>query len=216
MDGGCQIWESSFQKISMDYLLFFNSGFFRWVVLPVLIFVARIMDVSLGTVRLIFVSRGFKFLAPVVGFFEVLIWILAMGQIMQNLANPVCYIAYAGGFAMGNFVGIHIAEKLSLGVVLVRVITDKDSSELVKSLKAENYGVTTIEGQGVSGEVKIVFTIVPRKEVRRVIDLVKQFNPQSFYSVEEIGLVEKGIFPTRKRWRDSSFLGLLRPFRKGK
>jgi len=200
----------------MDNLLLFGSGFFTWVVLPVLIFVARILDVSLGTVRLVFVSRGFKYLAPLVGFFEVLIWILAMGQIMQHLTNPVCYIGYAGGFAMGNFVGIHIAEKLSLGVVLVRVVTDKNASGLIESLKAGNYGVTSIDGHGISGEVKVIFTIVPRKEVRRVVDLVKKFDLQAFYSVEEVGFVEKGVFPVRRNWRDSSFLGLLRPFRKGK
>ena len=92
-----------------------ESHFFAWVVLPILIFLARICDVSLGTVRLIFVSRGFKYLAPVIGFFEVLIWILAMTQIMQNLTNPICYLGYAGGFATGNYIGILIAEKLSLG-----------------------------------------------------------------------------------------------------
>ena len=200
----------------MDSLLLFGSGFFTWFVLPVLIFVARILDVSLGTVRLVFVSRGFKYLAPLVGFFEVLIWILAMGQIMQHLTNPVCYIAYAGGFATGNFVGICIAEKLSLGVVLVRVVTDKDASGLIESLKSGNYGVTSIDGHGISGEVKVIFTIVPRKEVRRVVDLVKKFDLQAFYSVEEVGFVEKGVFPARKNWRDHNFLGLIRPFRKGK
>ena len=201
----------------MDNLLLFSSaGVFRWFVLPVLIFVARILDVSLGTVRLIFVSRGFKFLAPAVGFFEVLIWILAIGQIMQNLTNPVCYIAYAGGFAMGNFVGIYIAEKLSLGMVLVRVVTDKEASGLIESLKSENYGVTSIDGHGVSGEVKVIFTIVPRKEVRGVVELVNKFDPKAFYSVEEVGFVEKGVFPARKNWRDYGLLSLLWPFRKGK
>lgn len=200
----------------MGNLSLFESGFFTWVVIPVLIFIARILDVSLGTVRLIFVSRGFKFLAPLIGFFEVLIWILAMSQIMRNLTNPVCYIAYAGGFAMGNFVGIHIAEKLSLGVVLVRVVTDKNASGLIESLKGENYGVTSIDGHGVSGQVKIIFTIVPRKEVRRVVDLVKKFDSQAFYSVEEVGFVEKGIFPMRKDLQNSTFLGTLRPFKKGK
>jgi uncharacterized protein YebE (UPF0316 family) len=200
----------------MDSVLLFGSGLFTWIVLPILIFVARILDVSLGTVRLIFVSRGFKLLAPAVGFFEVLIWILAIGQIMQHLTNPVCYIAYAGGFATGNFVGICIAEKLSLGVVLVRVVTGKNTAGLIESLKAGNYGVTSIDGHGTSGEVKVIFTIVPRKEVRSVVDLVKGFDLQAFYSVEEIGFVEKGVFPVRKNWRDSGFLGLLRPFRKGK
>ncbi|MCK5000444.1 MAG: hypothetical protein KAS23_12960, partial [Anaerohalosphaera sp.] len=100
--------------------LLLSVDVYGWFVLPLLIFLARVVDVSMGTVRIVFVSRGFKFLAPVMGFFEVLIWILAISQIMQNLNNPACYVAYAGGFAMGNFVGMWIAEKLTLGVVLVR------------------------------------------------------------------------------------------------
>jgi len=187
-----------------------------WFILPSLIFIARIIDVSMGTVRVIFISRGLKYLAPVVGFFEILIWLLAIGQIMKNLSNPACYIAYAGGFAMGNYVGIYIAEKLSLGIVLIRVVTKRDAQTLVEYLKAENYGVTSVDGHGTVGQVKVVFTIVPRREVRRAVDLIKKFNPQAFYSIEEVGFVEKGIFPFRKGWRDFNLLRLVRPFRKGK
>lgn len=200
----------------MNDLLFANSEIYTWIVLPLLIFAARVLDVSLGTVRVIFISRGLKYLAPIVGFFEILIWLLAIGQIMQNLSNPACYIAYAGGFAMGNFVGICIAEKLSLGLVMIRVVTKMDAAPLVEFLKAENYGVTSVDGHGTSGEVKVIFTIVPRREVRSVVDLIKRFNPQAFYSIEEVGLAEKGIFPDRKNWRDFNLLGFLRPFRKGK
>jgi len=200
----------------MDNLLFFDSGLYTWFVLPSLIFIARVVDVSMGTVRVIFVSRGLKYLAPIVGFFEILIWLLAIGQIMKNLSNPVCYVAYAGGFAMGNYVGIRIAEKLSLGVVLIRVVSKKDALPLVECLKSESYGVTSVDGHGTSGEVKVVFTIVPRRELQGVVDLIKQFNPQAFYSVEEVGFVEKGVFPLKKGWQDSALLRLLRPFRKGK
>lgn len=200
----------------MEDFVFSHSWLYPWIVLPSLIFIARIFDVSLGTVRVIFVSRGLKYLAPVVGFFEILVWLLAIGQIMKNLSNPACYIAYAGGFAMGNFVGIHIAEKLSLGLVMIRVITGKDASALVEYLKAENYGVTSVDGQGASGQVKVIFTIVPRREVDSVVRLIKKFNPNAFYSIGEVGLVERGVFPLRKSWRDSGLLWIFRPFRKGK
>lgn len=193
-----------------------NSGFYAWFLLPLLIFLARIADVSIGTVRVIFVARGLKYVAPIVGFFEILIWLLAIGQIMKNLSNPACYIAYAGGFAMGNFVGIWIAEKLSLGVVLIRVVTKKDASELVGYLKSAEYGVTSVDGHGTGGEVKVVFTIVPRREAQSVVELIKRFNPKAFYSIEEVGFVERGIFPAK---RSGDFFGLsklLAPFRKGK
>jgi uncharacterized protein YebE (UPF0316 family) len=196
----------------MSDLLLSNSAFYIWVVLPLLIFIARIADVSLGTVRVIFITRGLKYLAPIVGFFEILIWLMAIGQIMRNLSNPLCYIAYASGFATGNYFGILIAEKLSLGVVLIRVITSKDASELLEYLKSAEYGVTSVDAQGSAGKVQVVFTIVQRREVTGVVNLIKQFNPKAFYTIEEVGFVEEGIFPTRKNWLSSVF----RSLRKGK
>ena len=200
----------------MESQLIANSGFYMWIVLPFLIFLARVLDVSLGTVRVIFISRGFKYLSPLIGFFEILIWLLAIGQIMKNLSNPACYIAYAGGFAMGNYVGIRIADRLSLGVVLIRVVTKEDASQLVELLKSANYGVTSVDGHSTAGQVKMVFTIVPRKEIKRVADLIRKFNPKAFYSIEEVSFVEKGIFPARKTWGNSGLSKFFRPFRKGK
>jgi len=193
-----------------------DFNLYAWVLLPALIFMARVADVSLGTIRVIFISKGLKYFASAIGFFEILIWLLAIGQIMKNLSNPVCYIAYAGGFAMGNFVGIWIAEKLSLGVVLIRVVTKKDASKLVDHLKISEYGVTSVDGHGAAGEVKIVFTIVPRREVASVVDLIKNFNPKAFYSIEEVGFVERGIFPVKRSWQNSGIKKLFKPFRKGK
>ncbi len=200
----------------MEVVLLSSSGFYTWLVLPVLIFAARVADVSIGTVRLIFVARGLKYVAPIVGFFEVLIWLLAMGQIMKNLSNPICYIGYAGGFAMGNFVGIWIAEKLSLGQVLVRVITQKDASELVEYLKCANYGVTSVDGHGTAGQVKLVFTIVPRQEVENVIKLINSFDLKAFYSVEEVSAVKRGVFPVKRNWGLSGLSRMFGSFRKGK
>jgi len=193
-----------------------NFDVYAWIILPLLVFIARVLDVTLGTVRVIFVSKGLKYLAPVVGFFEILIWLLAIGQIMKNLSNPICYIAYAGGFAMGNYVGIIIAERLSLGVALLRVITQKDAADLVRSLNSAEYGVTSVDGRGAHGKVSIIFTVVPRKEITKVVELVKRFNPNAFYTIEEVGFVEQGVFPIRKSWRNEAFELIFRPFRKGK
>jgi len=193
-----------------------QSHLFAWVVLPILIFLSRIADVSIGTVRVILVSRRLKYLAPFAGFFEVLIWIIVIGQIMQNLSSPICYVAYAGGFATGNYIGILIAEKLSIGMILVRVILPMRASDLIDRLRARQYGVTSIDGQGATGPVQMVFTIVPRREIQTVVDLVKESNPDAFYSVEEVDFVERGVFPLRRRWHQSPFLEFLRPFRKGK
>jgi uncharacterized protein YebE (UPF0316 family) len=194
-----------------DFLLL-NSEFFTWFLLPVLIFIARVADVSLGTVRVIFIARGLKYFAPLVGFFEIIIWLMAIGQIMQNLSSPLCYIAYAGGFATGNYVGMRIAEKLSLGVVLIRTITSKDASELLEYLKTAEYGVTSVDAQGSAGKVQVVFTIVRRREVAGVVNLIKQFNPKAFYTIEEVGFVKEGIFPARK----TLLCNVFRFWRKGK
>ena len=201
----------------MDGIVLAGFDAYGFLLLPFLIFLARVADVSLGTVRVIFISRGYKYLAPLMGFFEIIIWLMAIGQIMQNLSSPVCYIAYAGGFAMGNFVGIWLAEKLSLGTALVRVITQMKADDLVRSLRDADFGVTTVDAQGVSGPVKVIFTIVPRKEVQDVVDMVKRFNPQAFYTIEEVGYAEKGTFPTRKSWLNREMNDLFKPlFRKGK
>jgi uncharacterized protein YebE (UPF0316 family) len=193
-----------------------HSPFFAWVILPILIFLSRIADVSIGTVRVILVSRRLKYLAPVAGFFEVLIWILVIGQIMRNLSSPVCYVAYAGGFAAGNFVGILIAERLSIGMVLIRVIFPKKVNGLIVRLRERRYGVTCMDGQGANGPVQIVFTIVPRREAYAVIELIQESYPEAFYSIEDVDFVERGVFPVRRKWRVLSLLELVRPFRTGK
>ncbi len=192
------------------------ASWFGWFVLPLLIFTARVIDVTLGTVRVIFVAKGMKYFAPVVGFLEMLIWLLAIGQIMKNLTNPACYIAYAAGFATGNFVGIHLAEKMSLGKVLVRVVTGKDARGLMGALKASQFGVTCMEGNGSEGKVWILFTIVQRRSVGNVIALIRQFDRQAFYTIEEVGSAQKGVFPMRRAWGGIGFMGGSRPFRKGK
>lgn len=174
---------------------FMDTMWWSWVVLPLLIFLSRILDQSIGTLRVIFVSKGLKNIAPFFGFFEVIIWLLAVAQVMKHLNNPMSYIAYGAGFAMGNYIGILIEEKLSLGTVLVRVIPRKDTSALIDELRARNFGVTQIDAEGVMGsKVKILFTIIKRKNVPKVISIINSCNPNAFYTIEEIKAVKDGYF----------------------
>lgn len=196
--------------------MFLNSELFKWLILPLLIFVARIFDVSLGTLRVIFISRGMRTIATVVGFVEILIWLLAIGQIMKNLTNIACYVAYAGGFAMGTFVGIYIVEKLSLGVVLIRVTTRKDASELIEFLKSADYGITSTDAEGATGKVKIIYSIIKRHDLKSVVEIIKKFNPHAFYTIEDVRFVSEGIFPVRKPWFKKNNLHSLRQQRKEK
>lgn len=182
----------------MDAITFFHSEIFKLVILPVAIFAARICDVSLDTLRIIYVSRGLKFLAASIGFFEVLIWLIAMSQIIRNLTNPFLYIAYAGGFAMGNYIGILIEEKMAIGTVVIRIITQKDATELIEFLKKDGYGVTYTDAQGALGPVKIIFTIVKRRDIDFVLKIIHKFNPLAFFTIEDIRSVRQGIFPIVK------------------
>ncbi len=192
-----------------------QSADFNLVVLPVLIFLARICDVTIDTIRVIYLNRGMKYVAPVLGFFEIIIWLLAIGQIMMNLTSPIHYIAYAAGFAVGNFVGIIVEEMLSVGTVLVRVITKRDPQALIEHLRMSGHTTTSHEACGESGPSRIVFTVAKRKEVGSIVAIIKEHNPNAFYTVEDVKYASGDALNTSfdpKR----NFLGSLRSLRKSK
>lgn len=176
---------------------FIESDLFKWGVLPLLIFFARTLDVTLGTLRNIFISKGFRNIVPMIGFFEVMIWLISIRQVMQHLDNPLCYIGFAGGFAMGTYVGLIIENRLALGLQVLRIITPDNWQPLVDSLQKLNLGVTIIDGHGAKGPVKIIFTIVKRKDIGMVRELIRIVNPQAFYSIEDIRIANQGVFPQK-------------------
>ncbi len=186
----------------MNGFPFFDSPLFTWVVIPVLIILARIVDVTLDTIRVIYISRGMKYLAPLFGFFGVLVWLLAISQIMKNLNNPVYYLAYAIGFATGNLVGIFIEERLAVGRVVLRIITQKDTTELVTHFRSCGYGVTTVDAEGATGPVKLIFTVIDRNKIKSVVQSIDNYNPRAFYSIEDVRSVKEGTFPPSRRFSD--------------
>ena len=169
---------------------------YAWVILPLIIFAARIFDVTLGTLRIIFVSRGKRNLAPVLGFFEVLIWIVVISQLVQNLDSVTAYVGYAAGFAAGNYIGMWLEDKLALGTYILRMITAEEVGELVGRLRDAGYGVTRVEGEGTKGRVHLVYTVVKRRNVEQVLAIIHEVKPNAFVSMEEIRSSEKGVFPT--------------------
>ena len=182
--------------------------------LPLVIFAAEMCVVTLGTLRIIFVARGQKILAPALGFFEVLIWLFAISQIMQNLSNWECFIAFALGFTLGNYLGIIIEKQLAMGTVNVRIITHRDAGDLIGQLRSANFGVTSIEGYGATGKVQIVMTVVKRKQLPVVIALIETHHPNAFYAVEELQSAYEGVFPSRTSNPGSLALPLVRMFTK--
>ena len=195
---------------------FFNSDAFTYGILPLLIFLARICDVSIGTMRIIFVSKGKKNIAPFLGFFEVLIWIIAISKIMQNLDNYLNYVAYAAGFATGNFVGMIIEEKLAIGIQMIRVFISENGMELVKTLNSNGFGATTVEAHGAKEKVHLVYTIVHRNEMEQVLEVINAFNPRAFYTIEDVKAVNEGIFNPRKQNAGFPFTNIIRNWRPGK
>jgi uncharacterized protein YebE (UPF0316 family) len=185
---------------------FFNSEIFTYLLLPLFIFLARIVDVSLGTLRIIFVTKGMRHIAPLVGFVEVLIWIIAISRIMQNLDNWLCYIAYAAGFASGNFMGMLIEEKLAIGHEMVRVITRKDATNLINELREKGYGVTSVKAEGIDGEVAVIYLIVRRSMIKEVLGIINKNNPRALYTVEAIKYVNRDIFHKSEEERQRGWL----------
>jgi uncharacterized protein YebE (UPF0316 family) len=167
--------------------------------LPILIFLAETCVVTLATVRIICIARGRKGWAALLGFFEVTTWLFAIGQVMQNLSDPGCFIGFAGGFSLGNYLGVCLEKRLALGNVVVRVITRKDVTELVENLKAAEYGVTSIDAQGATGPVRILLMVIQRKEMTNVVAMLRRFDSKVFYSVDDLQAATEGIFPTARR-----------------
>ena len=163
--------------------------------LPVLVFLARILDVSIGTLRIIFVAKGLKYFAAVLGFFESLIWLLAVAQVMQNLTSWQTYVAFALGFAAGNYVGIVLEERIALGNLLIRVITRREADDLVIVLRDKGYGVTSVDAEGVEGPVKLIFTIARRRNLAKILTIIKQYNPNAFYTIEDMRFVKEPFMP---------------------
>lgn len=157
-----------------------------------LIFLARVVDVSIGTFRIILVSRGYRNIAPFLGFIEVLIWISAIGHIFKNLNSFTSYIFYAAGFATGTFVGMKLESFISIGYQSLRIITTEKVTALPLTLREEGFGITTITGRGMKSEVLMIFTTVPRSRVNHVLEIVEALEPGAFITIEDVRSYKSG------------------------
>ncbi len=178
--------------------------YFDYIILPFLIFIARIFDVSLDTIRVIMISKGYRKFAPYVGFFQVLIWIITITRIMENLDNWYTYVAYAAGFGTGTYVGMWIEERIAMGNELLRVITRQPADDLIKALRENGFIVTVVDGKGREGEVGILFLALKRKVMNDAIAIIKKYNPKAFYTVEDMRYVHAPEIlssNSKKNWR---------------
>lgn len=145
----------------------------------------RIADVSLGTLRIVMLVRGRSTIAGVLAFFESIVWLLAAGQVLTNLDNPLQFIAYAAGYAAGTMSGSTVERWLALGNAMVRIIAPIDSPSVADALRERGYYVTVLNASGRDGDVRISFSVVPRKRLPETIRLVHEINDQAFVTFEE-------------------------------
>jgi uncharacterized protein YebE (UPF0316 family) len=163
-----------------------DKTIFYWFLLPLVVFCARVTDVSLSTLRVMFVASGRRNIAPFLGFCEAMIWILMIGQIMKNLGNVLTYFGYAGGFATGTFVGMYIESRLALGKVIVRIITKKEAKNLIDALTTSKFGFTNIQAEGKYGDVNVIFSVLKRQDLPQLLALIDQYHPNAFYTIENV------------------------------
>lgn len=157
------------------------------VLLCAAIFIARLLDVSMGTVRTLMVFRGYRALSALVGFFEVLLWVTAASQVITHLDQWYLAVAYAAGFAAGNYVGITLESKLAMGRELVRIVTDNPNVCLAQELRSHQYSVIELAARfDDDKQVEILLISESRKRIPELCRLVNAIDPRAFYTTSDI------------------------------
>jgi len=164
-----------------------------------LIFVARVITVSMATVRTLLGMRGQRRLAAAIGFFESLIFVLAISRVLQDVGNVWNVLAYCSGFAAGTLVGLAVEEKLALGYAVMQAISQSNGHGIAAALRGAGYGVTEIIGEGLAGKVRVVTTVVKRRDIPAVMDLVGEVDGAAFVTVDDANRVYRGHLQSAQR-----------------
>jgi len=165
-----------------------------WTVIgtALMIFFARIVDVSMGTFRTIMVTRGRRHRAAIIGFFEIIIWLVAVSQTIKDVNNVINVICYSGGFAAGTFLGVWIEEKRALGYVNIRVISMTKGEEIANAIRQEGFGITQFDGMGQKGPVHLLHIIAFRRKIQHIMQIVDRIDNSSFVTIDEARHVMRG------------------------
>jgi uncharacterized protein YebE (UPF0316 family) len=173
---------------------------------PLVIFLLRIVDVSLSTVRILLAVRGRKLLVPIIGFVEVLVWLVAAGNAIRHLDSVWHVLGYSLGFAAGTSVGLWLEEKLAIGIATMQVITLRTGAGLADALRTLGCGVTAYTGQGRTGPVEVMHTVVARRQIRTVLREVERWDPDAFITIEEPREIRRGWMFSTPRMRSPAVL----------
>jgi uncharacterized protein YebE (UPF0316 family) len=166
---------------------------------PLAIFLLRIVDVSAATTRMLLSMRGARLTVVAIGFFESLVWVLAVGTAIRYLNSPLHVLGYAGGFATGTAVGLWLEEKLAMGLASFHIVSRYGGVELAEALRDRGFGVTEFLGQGREGKVEVLNTVVRRRFARDVLAEIDRWDPDAFVSVEEPRTIRRGWMFDRRR-----------------
>jgi uncharacterized protein YebE (UPF0316 family) len=160
-----------------------------------LIFSLRILDVPVGTLRVMYMVRGERRKAVPLAFFESLVWIFAISRIMKAVDNPVNMAAFAAGFAAGTMVGMTLEKWIASGHVLVRVISDVGKEKLAGELRSAGFVVTLLTGKGREGEQEILFIVALRRRAQELLDLVRRLDDGAFVTIDPVQKAMGGYLP---------------------
>jgi len=155
-----------------------------------IIFLLRLISVGMSTVRIVLLGRGRRGPAALLGFFESLIWVLVVARVLDGLDDPLRMVAFAAGFAAGTYAGSMVEEWLALGQSMVRVIAPVGSTPVAGRLRQEGIGVTVINGDGLNGDVRVTFCVIPRKQVANTLRLIRETNSEAYVTVDQTASVD--------------------------
>jgi uncharacterized protein YebE (UPF0316 family) len=178
--------------------------------IPLMIFAARVCDVSVGTVRVMLVIQGKRWASAGLGVLEVTIWVLAVREALAYIPNPFAIIAYAGGFAAGTLVGMTIEDKLAIGYRAVRIINPEAELDVARVLRELGYRATKLPGYGRDGPVEVVFCVLKRRALRDLLASVREIAPKSFVTIERVDRPKGGGFDRRAAGVQSSLMSGIR------
>jgi uncharacterized protein YebE (UPF0316 family) len=165
------------------------------------IFILRVLGVSLSTVRVLLMTRGRKLLSAAFGFFQTLVYVLAIGKVVQDLNNIPNLMSYCLGFSMGTLLGMWLEERIAIGFATIRVISPGRNHQVAEAIRRAGYGATEGIAQGKEGIVGTVKTVVRRRDVETVCEIIYQSAPDAFITIENTQKVERGYLRTVRNER---------------
>ncbi|HKM00953.1 MAG: DUF2179 domain-containing protein [Tissierellia bacterium] len=168
----------------MDFLMNLEGP-----LLYLIIFFAKIIEVSISTIRVVFIGKGERAKGAILGFVEIMIWLVVVSSVLNNITeDPIKMLIYAAAFSLGNYLGVTIESKIAVGLASIQVVVNEKSGDILADiLREQGYGVTIIEGKGKNESIKnLLFIQLKRKKIPEAVKLVKQHNPEAYITVNDI------------------------------